>query len=207
MERGPGRRPGPLPLRAIFLFLVVVTALRAASSWPLGTVWLPPEILGAALFLYAPFLHYRRGRTPAWTALGDRGTSLRILAGTASAGAAVYLAASRLPGVLPSPLPPEALPPLWEFLVRQALFVALPEEVFFRGYLYDAFEETGWEPVVSSSLLFSLGHLAIHASPYRALTFFPALLFGWARKRTGGIYVPILLHYLFNLFPYLRSAL
>ncbi|HBO68992.1 MAG TPA: hypothetical protein DD658_02135 [Deltaproteobacteria bacterium] len=207
MERGSGRRPGPLPLRAILLFLAVVIVLRVASAWPAVTVWLHPEILGAALFLYTPFLHYRRGRPPAWTAPGDRGTGFRILAGTAAAGAAVYLAASRLPGVLPPPLPPEALPPLWEFLVRQALFVALPEEVFFRGYLYDAFEERGWEPVLSSSLLFSAGHLVIHASPYRALTFFPALLFGWARKRTGGIYVPILLHFLFNLFPYLRAAL
>ena len=27
------------------------------------------------------------------------------------------------------------------------LLTALPEEVFFRGYLYDAFEEAGWEPM------------------------------------------------------------
>jgi len=87
------------------------------------------------------------------------------------------------------------------------VLVALPEEVFFRGFLYDAFAEAGWEPVLSSSVLFAAGHLAILYSPYRALTFFPALLFGWTRKRTGAVYVPILLHLFFNLLPYLRAAL
>jgi hypothetical protein len=98
------------------------------------------------------------------------------------------------------------VPPFGAFFLRQAILVALPEEVFFRGYLYDAFEEKGWEPVTASSLLFAAGHLAIHASAYRALTFFPALLFGWGRKKSGTIHVPVLLHLLFNLFPYLQAV-
>ena len=36
MEHGSARRPGPLPLRAILLFLAVVIALRVASAWPAG---------------------------------------------------------------------------------------------------------------------------------------------------------------------------
>ncbi len=111
------------------------------------------------------------------------------------------------------PLPPgaaapraAAMPPAGEFLVRQALFAAIPEEVFFRGYLYDAFEESGWEPIVPTSALFAAGHLAVHASAYRALTFFPALMFGWARKRSGNVYVPAALHLAFNALPYLARG-
>lgn len=207
MNQGPARSPRSVPVRAILLFLAVVALLRIASDHPSRSPLLQPDILGAALFLYAPFLHYRRGRPPSWIAPGDLRTGLVLLSVAAAAGTALYLLASRIPGLLPPPAPPASLPPFREFLLRQALFIALPEEVFFRGYLYDAFEEAGWEPVLSSSLLFSAGHLAILFSPYRAMTFFPALLFGWTRKRTGAVYVPIVLHLAFNLLPYLRTSL
>ena len=81
------------------------------------------------------------------------------------------------------------------------LLVALPEEVFFRGYLYDAFEEAGRDPVLPVALLFAIGHFVIAPSPFRLLTFFPALLLGWGRKRSGNVYVPTGLHFLYNLFP------
>lgn len=207
MEGGPVRHPRAYPLRAILIFLAVVVLLRIVTAHPLRSILLQPDILGATLFLYTPFLHYRRGRVPTWVAPGDLRSGLPLLLFMAAAGTAAFFLAARIPGILPPPPSPDSLPPLWEFLLRQALLVALPEEVFFRGYLYDAFEETGWEPVLSSSLLFSAGHLAILFSSYRALTFFPALLFGWARKRTGTVYVPVLLHLLFNLLPYLRAAL
>jgi len=73
--------------------------------------------------------------------------------------------------------------------------------VGFRGYLFDAFEEAGWEPVLPVALLFAIGHFAIAPSPFRLLTFFPALLLGWGRKSSGNVYVPTAVHFLFNLFP------
>jgi len=199
--------PRTVPFRAILIFLAVVVLLRIASEVTPRSILLQPDILGAALFLYTPFLHYRRGRAPSWVAPGNLQAGLRLLLGAATAGTALYFLAARIPGVLPPAAPAASLPPFWEFLLRQALLVALPEEVFFRGFLYDAFEEAGWEPILFSSFLFSAGHLAIQFSPYRALTFFPALLFGWTRKRTGAVHVPILLHLAFNLLPYLRASL
>lgn len=206
MEEGPVRHPRAFPLRAILLFLGVVILLRIVSAHSPRSILLQPDLIGAALFLYTPFLRYRRGQAPAWLACGEFRAGLVLLLCAAAAGTALFFLAARVPGVFPPAAPPSSLPPLWEFLFRQALLVALPEEVFFRGYLYDAFEEAGWEPVLSSSLFFSAGHLAILFSPYRALTFFPALLFGWTRKRTGALVVPILLHLFFNLLPYLRSS-
>lgn len=206
-EGGPVRRRRALPVQALVLLAAVLIAVRAASLHPARSALLQPEIVGAALFLYAPLLHYRGGRRPAWIAVRDAGTSVRVFL----AGAAAAVVGFSLYTLLPLPpvpgFAPGHLPPLGEFLFRQAVLAALPEEVFFRGYLHDAFEEKGWEPILPTSVLFCAGHLAVHATPYRALTFFPALLLGWSRKRAGNIYVPVLLHFLFNLLPYLRGLL
>lgn len=190
----------------MLLFAGIVLTLRLATHYPSRFPLLHPDLLGAALFLYTPFLHYRKGHAPSWIRLGDPKKSVALFLALGAAGAAVFFAVSALPVSPLSPPRGAEVPPLAEFLFRQIVLVALPEEVFFRGYLYDAFEEKGWEPVTASSLLFAAGHLAIHASPYRALTFFPALLFGWGRKKSGNIHVPAALHLLFNLFPYLRGA-
>lgn len=206
-EGGPARRRRPLPVQALLILAAVLLAVRFASLRAARSALLHPEIVGAALFLYTPLLHYRGGRRPAWIALRDAGTSVRVFLAAAAAAALAFFLYTRLP--LP-PVPgfvPGHLPPLGEFLFRQAVLAALPEEVFFRGYLYDAFEEEGWDPILPSSALFCAGHLAIHATPYRALTFFPALLLGWSRRRTGNIYVPFLLHFLFNVLPYLQAVL
>ena len=200
------REPGSYPLQAILLFTGVVFALRLATHYPFRFPLLQPDFLGAALFLYVPFLHYRKGRAPSWTRLADAKRSAVLLLALGTAGAIAFLLVSLSPF---SPFPAShgaGSPSPGAFLMRQAFLVALPEEVFFRGYLYDAFEEKGWEPIIPSSLLFAAGHLVIHASLFRALTFFPALLFGWGRKKSGNIYVPVLLHLLFNLFPSLPGT-
>lgn len=188
------------------LFTGAVLALRLATRYLVGVPLLQPDILGAALFLYLPFLHYRKGRAPSWTRLSGVKRSAALFLALGTAGAAAYFLVSVSPFSPFHALPGSETASLWGFALRQAALVALPEEVFFRGYLYDAFEETGWEPVTASSLLFAAAHLVIHASAYRALTFFPALLFGWGRKKSGNIYVPALLHLLFNLLPHLPGA-
>lgn len=195
------RSAGSFPFQAVLLFTGIVLALRLATHSSFRFPLLQPDLLGAALFLYAPFLYYRKGRAASWTRIADAKRSAVLFLALGAAGAVVFLLVSLTP-FSPFAAPQDAgTRSLGIFAMRQAVFVALPEEVFFRGYLYDAFEEKGWEPITASSLLFAVGHLVIHASAYRALTFFPALLFGWGRKHSGNIYVPVLLHLLFNLFP------
>jgi membrane protease YdiL (CAAX protease family) len=50
-----------------------------------------------------------------------------------------------------------------------------------------------------TQLLFAAGHLVV-LQPWRLATFFPGLLFGWLRERTGGVAAPVVLHALSNLF-------
>jgi len=201
------RKPGSFPIQAILLLTGIAFALRLATRYPSRFLLLQPDLLGAALFLYTPFLYYRRGRAPTWTRLSDVKRSGALFLALGTGGALVYLLVFSLLFPPFSPSRGAHGQPLGAFIFRQAIFVALPEEVFFRGYLYDVFEEKGWEPVTATSLFFAAGHLVIHASAYRALTFFPALLFGWGRKKSGNLYVPVFLHLLFNLIPYLQAAL
>jgi hypothetical protein len=90
------------------------------------------------------------------------------------------------------------------FLVNLAA-VALPEEVFYRGYVQGRlaflfrrrFHLLGADiggHVFAASALFALSHLVTVPAPFRLAVFFPGLLFGWLRERTGSIVAPALLH-------------
>jgi len=93
----------------------------------------------------------------------------------------------------------------------QLLVVALPEEAFYRGYLMTALDDV-WKKrvklfggylspgLVVSSLLFALGHVLTEPNPSRLAVFFPSLLFGFLRTRTGGIGASVGFHALCNLF-------
>lgn len=93
----------------------------------------------------------------------------------------------------------------------QLLVVALPEEAFYRGYLQTELTaclprklslggvEFGWA-VVLTSAIFAVGHLLTELNPARLAVFFPSLVFGLLRNKTGGIGASLLFHALCNLF-------
>ncbi len=96
-------------------------------------------------------------------------------------------------------------------LLGQALVVALPEEVFYRGYLITSLDQKShrkWRllgidvrpSLFWSSALFALGHFATEPNLTRLAVFFPAILFGWLRIRTGGVGAGIVFHVLCNIF-------
>lgn len=96
-------------------------------------------------------------------------------------------------------------------LLGQLVIIALPEEAFYRGYLQSRLDDVFTRRVriagaevglglIVSSLVFALGHLATIHDPTRLAVFFPALLFGWLRARTGGVGAGIVFHALCNVF-------
>jgi membrane protease YdiL (CAAX protease family) len=134
-----------------------------------------------------------------------------------------WLFAEALPGLPPAiaralapyagapRLAPRLPPGLALAVPLQLLVVALPEELFYRGFL-----QTGWARTapdrgvtvlgarlgagfLATQALFAAGHL-VSLQPWRLGTFFPGLLFGWLRERTGGLAAPVVLHALSNLF-------
>ncbi len=190
----------PFPVKPVLVFVAVVAAVRLSLSLSFGP-YLSPPLLAAALFLYAPLPRYWRSGFPAWARVTDPGRSVALFALLAGAGAIALFLFVRLPQPPAITLHHGSAPLTAAMAAHHLLLVALPEEVFFRGYLYDAFEEAGREPVVPVALLFAIGHFVIAPSPFRLLTFFPALLLGWGRKRSGNVYVPTAVHFLYNLFP------
>ena len=98
-----------------------------------------------------------------------------------------------------------------EQVLVQVVVVALPEELFFRGYLLQLLERAlpprrrlwgggiGWALVISAAL-FALIHLPRQGDPRALATFFPGLLFGWMRSKTGSILAPTVTHAASNLF-------
>ena len=190
----------PFPGKPLLVFVAVIAAIRLSLSLP-PAPFLSPSLLAAALFLYAPLPRYWRRGFPGWARASGPGRSVASFALLAGAGAIAFSLFVRLP--LPPAISPYhgTVPLTAAMAAHHLLLVALPEEVFFRGYLFDAFEEAGWEPVLPVALLFAIGHFAIAPSPFRLLTFFPALLLGWGRKSSGNVYVPTAVHFLFNLFP------
>ncbi len=94
----------------------------------------------------------------------------------------------------------------------QLLVVGLPEEAFFRGFLQSSLDGSwkdkrwrvlgaeigpGW---VLSAVIFAVGHVLTIPNPARLGVFFPALIFGWLRARTGGVGASIVFHAMCNLF-------
>ncbi|MCC6808627.1 MAG: CPBP family intramembrane metalloprotease [Deltaproteobacteria bacterium] len=91
------------------------------------------------------------------------------------------------------------------------LGVALPEEVFYRGFVQPRMRaafltrrwrilgaDCGWE-IPLTSAIFALGHFAGEYDPMRLGPFFPGLVFGWLRARTGSVYGAIIFHALSNV--------
>ena len=96
-------------------------------------------------------------------------------------------------------------------VIGQVVVIALPEEAFYRGYLQSRLDEV-WPArfwlggarigpgLLVASAIFALGHLATIHAPVRLAVFFPALVFGWLRARTGGVAASIAYHALCNVF-------
>ncbi len=96
-------------------------------------------------------------------------------------------------------------------ILVQLFLVALPEEVFYRGYLQSRLDSligqerilfgvsVNLESILLTSTLFALGHLATIPHPQRLAVFFPSLLFGWMRRASGGVAAPALYHAACNI--------
>ena len=95
----------------------------------------------------------------------------------------------------------------YTFILVQLLLVALPEEVFFRGYLQTKLGNN-IKGVVIVSLLFALGHFMtlciggshnISICSQAVLTFFPSLVMGYLYLVTGTLWASIVFHFLANI--------
>ncbi len=87
--------------------------------------------------------------------------------------------------------------------------VAFPEEIFYRGYMQSRLNEVYAKKytflgvrfgfgLLYTAFLFALGHYVIAYQVPTLATFFPGLVFGWLREKTGTVVASILFHALCN---------
>lgn len=98
-------------------------------------------------------------------------------------------------------------------LLKQTFLIALPEELFYRGFLETRLERV-WptqrtflglplgRTVVVASALFALGHFLGEYNPARLGPFFPAFVFSMLVRRSRSITGAVTYHGLSNAFSY-----
>lgn len=93
------------------------------------------------------------------------------------------------------------------FILTQLLMVALPEEVFFRGYLQNKIGNN-IKGIIIVSLLFAIGHFvtlclagghSIAICSQAILTFFPSLVMGYLYLKTKTLWASIIFHFFANI--------
>lgn len=97
------------------------------------------------------------------------------------------------------------------FIISEFIAIAVPEELFFRGYFQGRLEriftkrikflgaEIGMAIIVSA-LLFALMHIISVPSAQRLGVFIPALIFGFMRSYSGSILSAVLFHTASNIY-------
>ena len=97
------------------------------------------------------------------------------------------------------------------WLFYQFMYVAMAEEVFFRGYVQSNILRLAgpvigrrprlkeWASIGISAACFAVAHVVIQGRIESVLTFLPGLVLGWLFIRTKSLLAPILFHGLANV--------
>ena len=95
----------------------------------------------------------------------------------------------------------------YTLFILQFFLVALPEEVFFRGYLQEKIGNN-LRGILIVSFLFAIGHFATvcYGGGYVGigclkilLTFFPSIVMGFMYAKTGTLWGSVIFHFLANV--------
>lgn len=225
----PGDRPDPALVGQTGRLFAEITALWLVTNLLIrGAVALNASVghdviiaLVPILFIYAPVLLCRLRGVDSFgyrlhiPALGDRAAwweALRLTGGVVAVIIAPYLIGYHLyqtqlfghsfGGRLPEDI---AL-----LIAHQVLFVAIPEEFFYRGYVQTRLNERfarkflvfgvpmGWGSVIAC-LYFAFGHSLVEVQWWHFATFFPGMVFAWMREKTGGVVAGAFFHAFCNI--------
>ncbi|MBN2130855.1 MAG: CPBP family intramembrane metalloprotease [Sedimentisphaerales bacterium] len=187
---------------AVIGLLAVLRGAGGARLWFLGPTVL---VLGAL----APTLVGGRSAGELGLRMGQTRQSGRLFAVSGLVLLAIGLAGVALLRCMPGEsalrvsIPKEKW--IW-WAMFQFAYVALPEELFFRGFFLSqvmrvlgttreadspAVEAVG---VALSAGVFALSHVIVFRNAVSVLTFFPGLIFAWLFVRSKSVIGPVLLH-------------
>ncbi|TVQ90538.1 MAG: CPBP family intramembrane metalloprotease [Deltaproteobacteria bacterium] len=208
-------------LEILVLWLVVNLIIRGVRVVWEATGFELILVAAPILFLYAPVLMCRLRGVDSWSyplaipPLRDGRFWLRTL----GLFGVVVLATTApfilgyhawhlyvLGSVAPTVELPVAFPSNLLLLMGYHLFfVAIPEEIFYRGYLQTRIDEafsprmkllgaTVGPGLILATILFAFGHSIVVFRPWHVAIIFPGLLFAWMRARTGEVMAGAFFH-------------
>ena len=206
----------PDPVR-VALQVVVYVVLYVATAWTAGPVigWLGGFLLGITFtgLLASAFANYLSLRIfeglrldqagLAWNGVSMRNLGLGIAGGVGSAmvvlvGPLVFRAAH----FAPAPQTGASMGAYW-YLPLLLLFGSAGEELLFRGYGFQVLLRAAgaWATIVPTGILFAALHAGNPNSTWLALanTAGFGILFGYAFLRTHDLWLPIGLHFGWNV--------
>lgn len=105
-------------------------------------------------------------------------------------------------------------PVLWPtYLLSQVILTSFPEEFFFRGYMQGVLSQITpprrrifgvpfGRAQVLVALMFALSHSLIELAGWHIFIFFPGLVFGWLKEKTGTIWAGMVFHAVCNAFAF-----
>ncbi len=188
--------------RPYLIWGAVTLAIKAISPAFSGIQGNLPPLFTGVLLLYGPLVYYwMRGEQISFLKGKSVGNSLLFFTGMLLVSSFVYFLYMALTrgstgaGKISLLFTGKSL----RFWSSSLLVTSLPEEFFFRGFLFDAVEGGATQKIAITSLLFCITHVFVSFSPLRLLTFIPGIALAYLRHRTREIYSPTLLHTFFNM--------
>lgn len=195
-----------------FIIALVLVLLRVLYGTDLEIKWLLMPLLLASVGL-SPILRgikisefgFSRSKLPEGLYLGGL-TSLLVL----SVLAAAYWLGKKTNIVWPwQPSVSEQDLLKWSFY--QLFYVAVAEEIFFRGFVLGTLiricsslsvwsrNYCGYLAILISSAIFAAAHVVVSGQIQSVVTFLPGLILGWLYYRSGALWAGILFHGLANI--------
>lgn len=208
MSRPPAAHPGNIAMvaapprrHARIEGLAVWAAISAALAYRGWPAWVEPLL--PSLWINLPLISLLARREPLATWGIDRPDA------AATAGHLLLFLVVIMPASLATLAGSGAIHLAWEVaptrlattLAHQLLWVALPEELFFRGYLWCRLadpRQRGLATIVANGALFAATHVVIHPDAWAAATLLPGCYFAWLRCRTHNLTAPVFIHALAN---------
>lgn len=198
----------PEKLKPFLIWFAVTAAIKAISPSFSGLSGNLSSLFTGVILIYTPCLFYWYRRKKMDFLRGKTFTqSLFWFLAVALASSIAYVIFLKIIGgrFLSEKIHLLSKAPSLKFWLSSFIVVALPEEFFFRGFLYEMIEGTAWKKIVVTSILFSITHVLIGYSLLRLLTVIPGIALGYLRHRTGEIFTPAILHNFFNLIHWASS--
>jgi len=212
-----------LLIETALVLIVTIMAVKWISIGPIsGYSWLLGPLTLVIAALLATRIRHRRF-ADFGVSSGQMKTTLVVVSGTCIAVFPVAFCGLWLLRSYDTGLPePPALPREegWFAVVfYQFMYVAMAEEVFFRGYLQRNILNLAeslrarerklqqWTSIVLAAVCFALAHVIVQGRITAILTFLPGLVLGWLFIRTGSLLAPILFHGLANICYILMAGL